>query len=422
MKRWYLSRPVLSWALYDWAAAGFTTTVMAGFFPAFFGRYWSVGTDATTTTFRLGLANGAAGLLIAMLAPLLGAMADRSARRKLLLLGFAALGVLATGALHGVGPGNWPLAAGLFVVAVAGYSGSVVFYDALLLRVAAPQDFNRVSAFGYALGYLGGGLLFAFNVLMTQFPQWFGLHSAAEAVQFSFLTVALWWLLFALPLAFNVSEGAASGTPAGSLRRTLGVAFTELAASVRKLRRDRPVWLFLLAYWLYIDGINTIVKMAVDYGMALGFDSGSLLKALLLTQFVAFPAALGFGWLGTRIGAQRAILIGLLMYLLVTAWAVYLHSIEQFFAMAVMVGLVQGGVQSLSRALYGQFVPPGKSAEYFGFYNMTGKFGAVLGPLLVGVTAAVTGSSRAAIGAVAVLFLAGGIVLWRVPAPAAVPR
>ena len=421
MKRWYLDRPVLSWALYDWAAAGFTTTVMAGFFPTFFRLYWSVGTDPTTTTFRLGLANGAAGLLIALLAPLLGAMADRSARRKLLLLSFAAVGVLATGALHGVGRGNWQLAAGLFVAAIAGYSGSVVFYDALLLRVAAPRDFNRVSAFGYALGYLGGGLLFAFNVLMTEFPQWFGLHSAAEAVQFSFLTVAVWWLLFALPLAFNVSEGAASGTPAGSLRRTLGVAFAELLASVRKLRHDRPVWLFLLAYWLYIDGINTIVKMAVDYGMALGFDSGSLLKALLLTQFVAFPAALGFGWLGTRIGAQRAILIGLFVYLLVTAWAVYLHSIEQFFAMAVTVGLVQGGVQSLSRALYGQFVPPGKSAEYFGFYNMTGKFGAVLGPLLVGVTAAVTGSSRAAIGAVAVQFLAGGIVLWRVPNPAA-PR
>lgn len=419
MKRWYLDRPVLSWALYDWAAAGFTTTVMAGFFPAFFGKYWSIGTDPTTTTFRLGLANGAAGLLIAMLAPLLGAMADRNARRKLLLLSFAAVGVLATGALHGVGRGEWQLAAGLFVVAVAGYSGSVVFYDALLLRVAAPQDFNRVSAFGYALGYLGGGLLFACNVLMTQFPQWFGLHSATEAVRYSFLTVALWWLLFALPLAFNVSEGAASGTSASSLRRTLGVAFAELAASVRKLRHDRPVWLFLLAYWLYIDGINTIVKMAVDYGMALGFDTGSLLKALLLTQFVAFPAALGFGWLGTRIGAQRAILIGLLMYLLVTAWAVYLHSIEQFFAMAVMVGLVQGGVQSLSRALYGQFVPPGKSAEYFGFYNMTGKFGAVLGPLLVGVTAAVTGSSRLAIGAVAVLFLAGGIVLWCVPKRAA---
>jgi MFS transporter, UMF1 family len=419
VKRWYLDRPVLSWALYDWAAAGFTTTVMAGFFPVFFRLYLSAGADPTTTTFRLGLANGAAGLLIALLAPLLGAMADRRARRKLFLLSFAAAAVLATGALLGVGRGDWQLAAGLFVVAVAGYSGSVVFYDALLLRVAAPQDFNRVSAFGYALGYLGGGLLFTGNVLMYKFPQWFGLHSNTAAVQYSFLTVAVWWLLFSVPLALNVSEGAASGTPAGSFRRTVSVAFAELLVSVRKLRHDRPVWLFLVAYWLYIDGINTIVKMAIDYGMALGFDSGSLLVALLVTQYVAFPAALGFGWLGTRIGAQRAILIGLVMYLLVTAWAVYLHSIEQFFAMAVMVGLVQGGVQSLSRALYGQFVPPGKSAEYFGFYNMTGKFGAVLGPLLVGVTAAVTGSSRSAIGAVAVLFLAGGIVLWRVPKPAA---
>ena len=428
MKRWYLERSVLAWACYDWANSAFATTVMAGFFPAFFRQYWSLGADPTTATFRLGLANGIAGFIVAMLAPFLGVIADRSARRRWFLLAWTLVGVLATAALYGIGRGQWGSAAALFVLATMGFNGAIVFYDALLLQVAVPADYDRVSAFGYALGYLGGGLLFAINVLMTAHPDWFGLSSAAMAVRYSFLSVAAWWLIFSIPIALGVAEsrdrgdaGATSALLAGAAApgATLRTAWRELSATVRNMAAHRELWLFLLAYWLYIDGVNTIIKMAVDYGMALGLPATRLLGALLLTQFVAFPAALAFGWLGGRIGARRGILLGLMVYIGVSGWAVVLSSVRGFFIMAVIVGLVQGGVQSLSRSFFGQFVPPGKSAEYFGFYNMLGKFATVLGPLLIAVTAALTGNPRSAIGSVALLFVVGALLLWRVRTPAA---
>ncbi len=413
MTRWYLRRPVLAWAFYDWANSTFATTVMAGFFPAFFRQYWSLGADPTLATFRLGLANGLAGFIVAVLAPILGILADRGARRRWFLLAWTLLGVLATGALYGVGRGQWGWAAGLFVLATMGFNGAIVFYDALLLQVAEPADYDRVSAYGYALGYLGGGLLFAINVAMTLHPDWFGLANTAAAVRFSFLSVAIWWLVFSIPLALAVREPKAGGTAPRS------DAWRELRSTMRLIASNRPLWMFLIAYWLYIDGVNTVIKMAIDYGGALGLPTSGLMAALLLTQFVAFPAALVYGAIGNRVGARPAILVGLIVYIGVTLWATRLDSIAAFFGMAVIVGLVQGGVQSLSRSLFGQFVPPGKSAEYFGFYNMLGKFATVLGPVLIGVTAKVTGSPRSGIGSVAVLFVAGAVLLWwvRVPEP-----
>ena len=412
MSRWYLRRPVLAWALYDWANSAFATTVMAGFFPAFFRQYWSLGADPTVATFRLGLANGLAGLIVALLAPLLGILADRSARRRWFLLSWTVLGILATGALYGIGRGQWQPAAALFVLATMGFNGAIVFYDALLLQVAEPADYDRVSAYGYALGYLGGGVLFALNVVMTLHPQWFGLSTAAAAVRFSFLSVAIWWAVFSIPLFLGVRESRARAPAAQR-----GAAWGELRSTMRQIAAHRPLWLFLVAYWLYIDGVNTIIKMAIDYGGALGLPTAGLMAALLLTQFVAFPAALVYGAIGNRVGARPAILAGLVVYIGVTLWATRLDSIAAFFGMAVVVGLVQGGVQSLSRSLFGQFVPPGKSAEYFGFYNMLGKFATVFGPVLIGVTARLTGSSRSGIASVALLFLVGALLLWRVRVP-----
>jgi UMF1 family MFS transporter len=407
-----MRRPVLAWAFYDWANSTFATTVMAGFFPAFFRQYWSLGADPTLATFRLGLANGLAGFIVAVLAPILGILADRSARRRWFLLAWTLLGVLATGALYGVGRGQWGMAAALFVLGTMGFNGAIVFYDALLLQVAEPADYDRVSAYGYALGYLGGGLLFAVNVVMTLHPAWFGLASTAAAVRFSFLSVAIWWLVFSIPLALAVREPRAVAATAAR-----SGAWRELRSTLRLMAKHRPLWMFLIAYWLYIDGVNTVIKMAIDYGGALGLPTSGLMAALLLTQFVAFPAALVYGAIGNRVGARPAILAGLIVYIGVTLWATRLDSIAAFFGMAVIVGLVQGGVQSLSRSLFGLFVPPGKSAEYFGFYNMLGKFATVLGPVLIGVTARATHSPRSGIASVAVLFIAGALLLWRVRVP-----
>jgi len=413
----YLARrPQLAWALYDWANSAFATTVLAGFFPAFFRQFWSLGADPTEATLRLGLANGVAGFVMAVLAPLLGALADRGGYRKRFLISWSLLGIGATFALYFVAQGQWALAAALFTLATLGFNGGIVFYDALLVDVAKPAEYDRVSSYGYALGYLGGGLLFGLNVLMVSKPAWFGLANAAAGVRWSFVSVAVWWLVFMLPLAFYVTEQP--GLPGGGGQGSLRASLAELRQTLRHVLGYRNMLIFLAAYWLYIDGVNTIVKMAVDYGMALGFDTQMLLAALLLTQFVAFPAALLFGRIGERLGARGGVLIGIAVYAGVTAWAYFLHTVVQFFAMAVVIGLVQGGVQSLSRSFFGRLVPEGKSAEFFGFFNMVGKFGTVLGPLLVGLVAYLTGSSRASILSLVLLFAAGGLLLLWVKTPA----
>jgi UMF1 family MFS transporter len=415
MRRFFEARPALAWALYDWGCTAFATTVLAGFFPTFFRQFWSQGADTTLTTFRLGIANSVAGLAIALLAPILGAIADRGGHRKHFLIAWAFLGIAATAGLYLVGQGQWALAAVLFTLGTLGFNGGLVFSDSLLLDVATPAQYDRVSALGYALGYLGGGILFALNLLMVVKPVWFHLSGAAEAVRVSFLTVAVWWLVFLLPLALYVRErGGQRRLPAAA---AIVQGLSELRRTLTHVLAYRSMFSFLVAYWLYIDGVNTIIKMAIDYGLVLGFDSKALLGALLLVQFVAFPAALLFGRLGERFGARRSVLAGLVVYTGVSIWAYFLDTIAEFYAMAVVVGLVQGGVQSLSRSFFGRLIPEGKSAEFFGFYNMIGKFGTVIGPLLVGFVALATGSSRGSIMSVAVLFIAGGVLLYRVKDP-----
>jgi UMF1 family MFS transporter len=403
-------RPVVAWALYDWANSAFATTVIAGFFPVFFKQYWSAGVDVTVSTARLAFMNSFASACIALLAPVLGTIADRSSARVRLLMVFTVLGAAATAALALVGQGHWLLAMAMFMTASLGFWGGLTFNDSLLLHVASPKEFDLVSGFGYALGYLGGGLLFALNVLMTLKPHWFGLADAVSAVRVSFVLVGLWWIVFALPLARYVREPPATPvTPDG--RNVVRRAFADLASTFRHIRSYRPVLWFLAAYWLYIDGVNTIIKLAVDYGLSLGFDTANLLTALLLTQFVAFPAALAYGWIGERIGPRNGIFIGLAVYAGVTAYAYFLKDVGDFYVLAVVVGLVQGGVQSLSRSYFGRLIPDGKSSEFFGFYNMMGKFAAVLGPLLAGAVALTTGNSRLSILSILLLFIGGAVLL-----------
>jgi UMF1 family MFS transporter len=402
-------RPALAWAFYDWANSAFATSIMAGFFPIFFKQYWSTGVDASTSTFRLGLANSTGSLIVILLAPLLGAMADQAGAKKKFLFFFALLGVLMSAGLASVGQGAWLLASAFYICAIIGFSGGNVFYDALLVNVATPATSDRVSALGFALGYLGGGLLFAVNVLMTLKPALFGLADAGTAVRLSFLTVAGWWALFTLPLMRWVPEFRPVAGP--RQQAVISAGFRQLFATFREIRRLRVVALFLAGYWLYIDGLDTIIRMAVDYGMALGFDSGGLILALLITQFVGFPAALVFGRLGERMGTKKAILLGIGIYLLVTLWAMFMDTIREFYLLAVAIGLVQGGVQSLSRSLYSRLIPAGKSAEFFGFYNMLGKFAAVIGPLLMGLVSLLTDSPRLSLIAIIGLFVSGGIIL-----------
>ncbi len=399
----------ISWAMYDWANSAFATTVMAGFFPLFFKQYWASDLQVGESTFLLGNANALASVLVVILAPVLGAIADRGGAKKRFLMFFALMGVVMTGALYMVAQGEWGLALVVYVLAVLGFSGSIVFYDSLLVDVAQYDELDLVSAIGFSFGYLGGGILFAFDVVMTLYPETFGLEDAAHAVRVSFLSVAVWWGVFSIPVMLFVKENK-SHAPVGLAGAVRG-GFTQLWDTFRQIRKLRVTFLFLIAYWLYIDGVDTVVRMAVDYGLSLGFDSNHLMVALLVTQFVGFPAALVFGKLGEKRGARQGIMIAIFVYLLVIIWAYQMQHVWEFYTLAVTIGLVQGGIQALSRSFYARMIPRTKSGEFFGFYNMMGKFAAVLGPLMMGWVAITTQSPRLSILSVALLFIAGAVLL-----------
>ena len=405
-------KPARAWAMYDWANSAFATTIVAGFFPIFFKQYWSAGTDTTVSTFQLGVANSTASVIVALCAPMLGAIADSGSTKKRLLLAFAGMGIVMTGALFFVAQGRWGFAAALYVLAFVGFSSSNIFYDSLLVSVADGEALDRVSARGFALGYLGGGLLFALNVAMTLTPQTFGLASKSAAVRVSFLSVAVWWAVFSIPLALWVHEPHYGTQQRGWTAVTAG--FRQLLVTLRHVRQLRIVLLFLVAYWLYIDAVSTIIRMAVDYGMALGFKPTSLIVALLITQFVGFPAALAFGVIGTRWGTKQGILLGLAVYSGVAIWGFFMQREWEFYVLASAIGLVQGGVQSLSRSLYSRLIPSHQAAEFFGFYNMWGKFAAIIGPVLMGWVGLLTGNPRFGVLALVILLVSGAVLLTRV--------
>jgi UMF1 family MFS transporter len=404
-----MDRKVLSWAFYDWANSAYATVVMAGFFPVFFKQYWAAGLTTGESTFALGVANSLASVLIALCAPLLGAIADRAGARKRLLLFFTVLGVSATASLYLVAQGEYLAAVAFYVVATLGFMGGNLFYDSLIVEVASEDRFDRVSAWGYALGYLGGGLLFAVLVAMAVFPQRFGFDDASQVVRLSFLAVAVWWMVFSLPVLLFVREAPPA---VGSLGAAVRAGLRQLVDTFHHLRQMRVVMLFLAAYWLYIDGVDTIIRMAVDYGLSLGFSSNDLITALLITQFIGFPAAIAFGRIGERFGTKTGIFIAIAVYMGVTVWAAFIDSVAGFYQIAVVIGLVQGGIQSLSRALYARLIPPDKTAEFFGFYNMLGKFAAVIGPVMMGWVALLTGSARFSVLALLVLFVLGAVLLY----------
>ncbi|WP_237062598.1 MFS transporter [Microbulbifer zhoushanensis] len=405
-------RRVWSWAFYDWANSAFATVVLAGFFPLLFQDYWNASVTAEAANLRLGWTNAAASLVIAVTAPFLGAVADRAGAHKRLLFLFALCGMLATALLGSVPGGEWLAASLLFVCATVGFLGSNLLYDSLLVYVAPPSRWHTVSGLGFGLGYLGGGLLYLGCVAAALQPQLFGFSDSTAAALAAFVVTALWWALFSLPLLLWVPEPEPL---AGGNEPAWRQAITQLRITMRMLPDYRPVALFLLAYWLYIDGVGTVIRMAVAYGRALGFERSHLILALLLVQFVGFPAAVAFGYLGARIGARRGIYIGLGVYILVCSWGAFIRSPWEFFAIAVLIGLVQGGVQALSRSLYAQLIPAEKSGQFFGFYNLMGKFAALIGPPLFGLFGAWFGDARYSMLALILLFVAGGLLLARVP-------
>jgi UMF1 family MFS transporter len=398
-------RAVWSWAFIDWANSAFAIVVMTAFFPRVLKTYWAdvPGITSEKSTFYLSLANTAASIAVAVLAPLLGSIADQGNSKKKFLVTFTLLGAVSTALLPLAQRGDYMLALSLFAIATLGFAGNNMFSDALITDVAEPKNYDRVSSLGYGLGYVGSGGLFVFCVLLASKPESFGLADSMAGVNAAFLLTGAWWLLFTVPALLWVRE--TPGRPAVGSGSVITRGFRQLFATFREIRRDRRLLLFLGAYILYIDGVNTVIKMATDYGLAIGLDGDALIQALLVTQFIAFPSAIAFGRLAGKIGAKTCIMIGIGVYAGICVFATQMTTDREFFILAGVVGLVQGGVQALSRSLFARLIPAEKGGEYFGFYNMVGKFATILGPLLMGVTALLI-DSRTSI--LSLLFLFGG--------------
>lgn len=405
-------KSIWSWSLYDWANSAFVMTVMTVFFPIFLKKYWASQANVEESTFYLGMGNSIAGIIVAVLAPFMGAIADRGTAKKKFLISFAGLGIVMTGGLWFVEQGYWQMAVLLYIFATVGFSGGNIFYDSLLPGVASEKKVDFTSSLGYSLGYIGGGLLFLINLFMFQKPEFFGIPDGTTAVRISFITVAIWWAVFSIPIMLWVEE------PVIYEKTGIGESITQglrqLVKTFNEIKHLKVVGIFLLAYWLYIDGVDTIIRMAVDYGLSIGFPDSSLMTAILVVQFVAFPATLLYNWFAGKAGVKLAIFVAIAAYGLITILGYLMTKMWHFYALAVLVGFFQGGIQALSRSLYTRIIPAEKAAEFFGFYNMLGKFAVVIGPALMGSVALATGNIRYGILSVLVLFVLGGFFLYRV--------
>ncbi|MEX1129605.1 MAG: MFS transporter [Vicinamibacterales bacterium] len=408
-----LGRPELrAWAMYDWANSVYQTTVIAAVFPIYYQRVAASGLETADAMSRFAWATAIAITIVAIVAPLLGAIADHAAIKKRLLGIFMGIGVASCFAMFWITEGEWLFALAVFVAGNVGVAGSIVFYEALLPHLARPGELDRVSSAGYAIGYLGGGVMLAINLLLIQRPGLFGLPDAGVATRVVFVLVGVWWLVFSLPLFLKVPEPRVRASEAEPVSLRRGAA--RLMETFRELRRYPQAVLFLFAFLIYNDGIQTMIRVATIYGESIGLDAGGMILALLLMQFIGVPAAFGFGALASRIGAKRAIFLGLCIYSVITVLGYYMTTSAHFFVLAALVGLVQGGTQALSRSLFASMIPRHKSSEFFALFGVFERYAGVLGPLVFGIVVAYTGSGRQAIIAVLVFFVVGAALLMPV--------
>lgn len=403
-----------AWCMYDWANSAFATTIMAAMFPPFYrALVTESGLAENTATAYWGYTTSFALLVIALIAPVLGAIADYTGGKKRYVAFFAVMGILCTAAFVFIGTDTWLLASILFIGGNLGFAGANVFYESLLPHIAKKNDIDQISTRGYALGYVGGGILLVVNVLWFIKPELFGMPDAAFALRASFFSVAVWWGLFSVPLFRRVPEPPAA-RESGSAISPVRAGFTRLATTFREITRYKQLLIFLIAFWLYNDGIGTIIKMATAYGDEIGIEMTDMIIALVITQFVGIPFSFLFGALAKRLGTKLSILLALGVYTLISIAGYFMQTATHFYILAFMVGTVQGGSQALSRSLFAAMVPKNKTAEFFGFFSTSSKFAGIAGPLLFGVVSQIAGESRLSIVSLIVFFVVGGLLLTRV--------
>ncbi len=416
-ERLALHRPELrAWALYDWANSPFITIVITAVFPIFFAKVAAAGMSESDATGRFAVASSISLAVIALLSPILGAIADQAPIKKRFLATFMSIGALATAAMALIGTGDWVLALVLFGIGQIGATGSFVFYDSLLPHVARDDEVDRVSTAGYALGYVGGGVVLALVLFAVTTPHAFGLPDSGAATRAGFVLVAVWWIAFAMPLFRRVPEPpiATGGAPRPRGAALIRASFAGLRVTFRELRRFRQATLFMFAFLVFNDGIGTIIKLAAVYGNEIGLEQNTMIVAILLTQFIGIPFTFLFGQMAGRLGTRRSIFLGLAVYCVVSALGYFMTSPVHFYALAILVGLVQGGVQALSRSLFASMIPRARSSEMFALFGVFEKFAGIFGPAVFAVIKALTGSSRNGILSVLAFFVVGALLLWRV--------
>ena len=401
-----------AWAMYDWANSAFVTTIMGAVLPVYF-----VNVSATTIPDELktaywGYTQTVALVIIALTSPFLGAAADYLGAKKKFLAAFALIGATGAFLLFFATEGNWFFASVAFIIGNIGFASGNVFYESLLPHVAKPDEIDRVSTAGYAVGYVGGGLLLAVHFAWISWPDSFGFTDGAEASRYAFGSVAIWWILFTIPFLRGVSEPPRKlESDERERMNPLRVSFTRVFETFAEIRQFRQLFVFLLAFWFYNDGINTIIKMANAYGAELGIGTAHLLGAFLMVQFLGIPATFAYGALAARIGTKNGIYLALVVYCGISIAGFYMSEAWHFWALATALALVQGGSQALSRSLFASMVPPSKSSQFFGFYSVSGKFGNIIGPLVFAVVAEWTGGGRHAILALIAFFIVGMFLL-----------
>ena len=386
-----------SWVLYDWANSAYATIVLAGFFPIIYAEYFAVTIDSSERTLYLGISNSIASLLLILLAPLFGLLADRFNKKKLFLSIFALISIVSTLLLSFVSTNSYIIASILFSISLLGFMMSNVFYDSMLIDFESNQ-FNKISSFGYAFGYLGGGIAFVLALFFLYYAGQSNIELIASK-KIVFIFTSIWWALFMLPLILFWKDDVKHN-----------ISNFSILESFKELFSNKKVFYFLIAYWVYIDGVDTIIRMAVNYGLTIGFSSNDLLLALLVTQFVSFPGTLIILKISDLFSIEKAIVFCLLVYLGITYFAYNLYSVQQFYLIATLIGFVQGGIQALSRSYFAALIPENRSSEFFGIYNMLGKFAALLGPIVVGMVTFYSSDSRVGIASISIFFIIGLIL------------
>ena len=408
MSKTKLSREIKAWISYDLGNSAFATTVLAAFFPIFYNQYWSSNIDSTLSAQYLSWTLVISNLTLLFTAPLIGAITDISKSTKKLFISMVMISIIGTGLLYTLEAGLWLYALIFFGIANYFFSASNVIYDKILVQIASPGLFSKISGYGYAWGYFGGGFLFLINACMSLYPELFGLSSQVEAIRWSFITVSVWWFIFLIPLAVTYKEPSAKVVESQVIRNS----FKNLINTFISISQYRNAFMFLIAFFLFIDGVHTVVALAATFALNLGLDSSSVIIALLMVQFIAFPSTLMWAYVGEKYSDKFVINFSILIYIFIIIYTLFLSNAMEFYILAAMVGFVQGGIQGSSRGLFAKLIPHDKAGEFFGLFNTFGKAGAFMGPALVGLFLALFENVRISLLPILVLFVLGLIVLY----------